>query len=71
MQGLKQLLIDLGRDGDIKDQYARDPSAIMDRYGCTAEEKKAMLDKDVETLKQLSGLSNLKSNSRIHAYDSE
>ncbi len=71
MSGLKQLLIDLGRDGDITDQYAKDPNAVMDRYGCSAEEKKAMLDKDIDKLKRLSGLANLKSNSRVHAYDSD
>lgn len=69
MSGLRQLLIDLGKDGDLMDQYDRDPNTVMDRYECSAEEKKAMIDKDVDTLKQLSGLSNLKSNSGVHAYD--
>lgn len=71
MSELKQLLIDLGKDADLKDEYVNDPKAVMERYGCDAEEVKAMLGKDVESLKRLSGLDNLKANHGVHAYDYE
>ncbi|MEX0914847.1 MAG: hypothetical protein WD397_12315 [Wenzhouxiangellaceae bacterium] len=69
MSGLKQLLIDLGKDADLKDEYVKDPKSVMQRYGCTAGEVKAMLDKDVGTLKRMSGLDTLKANHGVQAYD--
>lgn len=70
MSKLADLLIDLGRNADLQDEYGKDPKAVMSRYGLTEEEMKAMLDKDLEKVKKLSGLENLKSNGNIRAYDS-
>lgn len=71
MSGLKQLLIDLGKDAKLQDEYQKGPEKIMRRYECTDEEVKAMLAKDVDGLKRLSGLENLQSNHTIKSYDNE
>jgi hypothetical protein len=70
MSKLADLLVDLGKNADLQDEYARDPKAVMSRYGLADEEMKAMLDKDVDKLKKLSGLDSLKANGNVQAYDS-
>ena len=69
MSGLKQLLIDLAEQPDLQKAYKTDPEAVMRRYQLNEEAIKAMLAKDVETIKRLSGLDNLRSNGTIQAYD--
>lgn len=69
MSRITQLLKDLGKDTNLHDAYVSDPSEVMRRYGLSDEEVKAMLDKDVDKLKRLSGLDNLKSNGTVEAYD--
>lgn len=69
MSGLKQLLIDLGKDADLAEQYEKDPEAVMESYGLEPNEIAAMLKKDIEELARLSGLSNLKANGNVQAYD--
>lgn len=69
MSRLKELLIDLGKDADLQDEYEREPEKVMQRYECTDEEIRAMLAKDLEAVKRFSGLENLKSNGNIQAYD--
>lgn len=69
MAGLKQLLIDLGKDADLAEDYEKDPEAVMKRYGLEPDEIKAMLDKDLEALARLSGLTKLKANGNVQAYD--
>jgi hypothetical protein len=70
MSKLADLLVELGKHGDLYDAYQRDPEAVMRDHQLTEEETEAMLAKDVEKLKTLSGLDNLKSNDSVHAYDS-
>lgn len=70
MSKLADLLIDLGKDANLQDEYENDPKGVMVRYGLTEEEMQAMLDKDLEKLKKLSGLEKLKSNGNVRAYDS-
>lgn len=69
MTGLKQLLIDLAEDAELQDQYESAPEKTMQRYKLSDEEIKAMLAKDLETIKRLSGLDELKSNGHIQAHD--
>jgi len=71
MTGLKQLLIDLAKDAELQDQYESAPEETMQRYKLSDEEIKAMLAKDIEAVKRLSGLDSLKSNGNIQAYDYE
>ncbi|NEZ04434.1 hypothetical protein G4Y73_09775 [Wenzhouxiangella sp. XN201] len=70
MSKLADLLIDLGKNADLKDAYESDPKEVMARYGLSDEEMQAMLEKDLDKIKKLSGLDNLKSNGNVHAYDS-
>lgn len=69
MAGLKQLLIDLAQDAELQGQYEDTPEKVMHRYKLSDEEIKAMLAKDIETLKRLSGLDELKSNGNVQAHD--
>lgn len=69
MSRLRELLVDLGRDATLHDAYVADPAAVMSRYALTAEETAAMLAKDLDAVKRLSGMDNLKTNSTIRAYD--
>lgn len=70
MSNLRELLIELGKSPQLQDEYETDPEGLMRRYRLAPDEIQAMLDKDVERLKKLSGLDNLKSNGNIHPYDS-
>ena len=69
MSRLPELLKDLAADAEIHEAYLKDPHAVMDKYDCTEEEKKAMLAKDVDTLKRLTGMDNLKTNGTVSAHD--
>ncbi|MDX1572103.1 MAG: hypothetical protein R3200_16585 [Xanthomonadales bacterium] len=69
MSGLKKLLIDLGQHAELQREYERDPKAVMGRYELGDEAMEAMLNKDVPTLKRLSGLDELKSNGHVQAPD--
>lgn len=70
MSTLADLLVDLGKNADLKDEYENSPKEVMARYGLTDEEMQAMLEKDLDKIKKLSGLDSLKSNGNVHAYDS-
>ena len=69
MAGLRQLLIDLGKDGDLDAKYKEDPKAVMKRYELEDREVLAMLNKDVEAVKKLSGLEEVHSNGSIKAHE--
>lgn len=70
MSKLKELLVELGKSPELQDEYETDPEGLMRRYGLAPDEIQAMLDKDLDRLKALTGLDNLKSNGNIHPYDS-
>lgn len=69
MSKLTELLQDLGGDSTLAAAYENDPESVMQRYQLSQEEVQAMLAKDVEKLKRLSGLDNLKSNGNVQSYD--
>lgn len=69
MSELTHLLKQLGEDSKLHDEYAADPERVMKKRGLRDEEIRAMLDKDVDKLRKLSGLDNLKSNSTVRACD--
>lgn len=69
MSELKQLLIDLAEDAGLQDEYEKSPRETMQRYKLSDEEIRAMLAKDLEAVKRLSGLDELKSNGHIQAHD--
>lgn len=70
MSNLANLLVELGENADLQDEYETNPRQVMLRYELTEQEIQAMLEKDLDKVKELSGLDNLKSNGNIHAYDS-
>jgi len=69
MSGLKQLLIDLAEDAELQQAYENEPRETMQRYALSEEKTKAMLDKDLDKLKRLSGLDHRKSTGNIQAQD--
>lgn len=70
MSRLTDLLYELGQYGDLYEEYMKDPEGVMQRYELSREEVDAMLAKDVDKLKRISGLEKLKSNDTVHAHDS-
>ncbi len=69
MSRLAELLKELGQKADVYKAYVDNPEAVMKDYGLNKDEVRAMLDQDVETLKRMSGLENLKTNSSVSAHD--
>ncbi|WP_376694179.1 hypothetical protein [Wenzhouxiangella sp. EGI_FJ10409] len=69
MSELTQLLQQLGEDSKLHDEYIADPKKVMKERGLEDEEIQAMLDKDVDKLRKLSGLDALKSNGSVRACD--
>jgi hypothetical protein len=69
MAGLKQLLIDLGRDAELADDYRNDSKAVMERYQLDDRAVLAMLNNDVEAVKKLSGLDEVHANGIIKAHE--
>lgn len=69
MSRLRELLVDLGKDATIHDAYVADPKSVMAEYGLTGEEVDAMLAKDVDAIRRLSGIDELKSNGIVVGYE--
>lgn len=69
MSGLRQLLIDLGKDAELRQRYEDSPKEVMNEYKLSSDEIQAMLDKDVDKLMNLSGLDSLKSNGSVQSHD--
>lgn len=67
MSELTRLLKQLGEDSKLHDEYVADPKRVMKERGLKEEEIQAMLEKDVDKLRKLSGLNELKSNSTVKA----
>lgn len=69
MSELTQLLKQLGEDSKLQDEYVADPKKVMKERGLEDAEIQAMLDKDLDKLRKLSGLDKLKSNGIVNACD--
>jgi len=69
MSKLADLLVELGKHGNLYERYRQDPEQVMREHGLSDEEMAAMLAKDVEKLKRLSGLDNLRSNDSVHSHE--
>jgi len=70
MDELKKLLMDLGRDAKLADEYEHDPDAVMKARGLPEEARKAMKAKDVDSVRKLSGLGECHlANSTIKCHD--
>lgn len=70
MSDLTRLLERLGKDATLEGDYRKDPESVLDRYELTDEERKAMLDRDVDAVRKLSGLENVRiTNSTIKSHE--
>ena len=71
MSKLLDLMKSLGSDAALADEYRKDPDGVMRRASLTDEERKAMLDVDLEKIKALTGLEEAPyaTNHIISAYD--
>lgn len=69
MSRLRELLVDLGKDAKVHDAYITDPKSVMADYGLTDEEIQAMLAKDLDAVRRLSGIDDLQSNGVISAHE--
>ncbi|MEM9304089.1 MAG: hypothetical protein AAGE01_18385 [Pseudomonadota bacterium] len=69
MSKLADLLKDMASDAALEAEWKKDREAVLDRYKLTPEERKAMVEKDVDAIKRLSGVDKVKVNSTIKAHD--
>jgi hypothetical protein len=71
MTALLRLMQRLGADPGLCDEYERDPGGVIARFGLSATERDALLGKDYEAVKRLTGLQDgqFATNSTIKAYD--
>ncbi|BAL96282.1 hypothetical protein RGE_29430 [Rubrivivax gelatinosus IL144] len=55
----------------MSSEYEQNPQAVISRFGLSAEESAALLNKDYEAIKRLTGLQDgqFATNHLIHAYD--
>lgn len=71
MSKLLDLMKKLGSDAALSAEYLKDPEGVMQRAGLSDEERKAMLDKDYEAIKRLTGLKDgqFATNHSIRCYE--
>lgn len=70
MSDLTRLLERLGKDATLEADYQKDPESVLNQYELTEEERKAMLDRDVDAVRKLSGLVSVRmTNSTIKAHE--
>lgn len=70
MSKLVDLIESIGRDADLMEAYEKDPDAVMARFDLNEEEKKALRDGDLDAIKRLTGLTNIRlTNSNISTYE--
>lgn len=71
MSKLLDLMRRLGSDAALAAEYAEDPEGVMQRMGLSDEERAAMLDKDYEAIKRLTGLEDgqFSTNHSVVAYE--
>ncbi len=71
MSNLLRLMKQLGADAALNDEYKKDPASVIDRFDLNDEERDALLNKDYEAIKRLTGLKDgqYATNSTIKAYD--
>ncbi len=69
MDNLTKLLVDLGGDAELEGRYRSDPDAVIAEYGLSDEAAAALKKGDLDALRKLSGLNELRmTNSTVKAY---
>lgn len=71
MSKLLELMRRLGGDAALAAEYGKDPRAVVERAGLSAEERKAMLEKDYPAIRKLTGLEDgqFATNHIVRAYE--
>ncbi len=71
MSALLRLMRMLGSDAALAAEYGDNPEAVIKRFGLSDEESRALLEKDYEAIKKLTGLKDgqFATNHTIKAYD--
>lgn len=71
MSKLLELMRTLGRDAALAAEYEKDPVGVVQRAGLSDEEQRAMLDKDYDAIKRLTGLKDgqFATNHSIRCYE--
>lgn len=71
MSKLVDLMKDLGQNAGLASEYENDADAVMKRYGLSDEECSAMKSCDVDKIKQMTGLKDVRTtnNTTIKAFD--
>lgn len=71
MSNLLTLMRQLGADAALSLEYEQDPVGVIARFNLSDEERDALLNKDYETIKRLTGLKEgqFATNSTVSAYD--
>lgn len=71
MSKLLDLMKKLGSDAALEAEYGKDPEGVMRRAGLSDEEQRAMLDKDYDAIKRLTGLKDgqFATNHSIRCYE--
>jgi hypothetical protein len=72
MSNLLRLMKQLGADAALSREYHQDPAKVIARFGLSDAERDALLNKDYEAIKRLTGLKDgqFATNSTVSAYDS-
>jgi hypothetical protein len=72
MSSLLRLMKQLGADAALSSEYQQDRAVVIQRFGLSDEERDALLNKDYEAIKRLTGLKDgqFATNTTISAYDS-
>ena len=69
MDNLTKLLVDLGRDAELEARYRSDRDDVIAEYGLSDEAAEALKKGDLDALRKLSGLDELRlTNSTVKAY---
>lgn len=73
MSDLLTLMKQLGSDAGLAQEYEKNPTAVIDRYKLTAEERKALLAADIDALLKLTGLKSAlyATNTTVSVYDNK
>jgi len=59
---LRDFLIDLSTDENLRERFAKDPEGVMDEYGLTDEEKKWIREGDTGSINNSIGETYISSN---------
>ena len=71
MSKLLDLMRELGRNAALAREYETDAESVMKQAGLSDEERRALIDKDYDAIKRLTGLTDgqFATNHLIRAYD--